>query len=168
MKNFCETYLIKNFLILLVINFLFHSCATGEKLVAKGKIKPNLSKQGLQDALLISYPGDDPFISGGGSEFYPDKNTEIIWGEKGNLFYVFKDVSKTVTCGRIICRAGNGTLVSWHNSLIEARASLVSKSNDNKSEVSSSDDSGSLNISNKDSSTKPKSGTSSKSYNYDN
>ena len=79
---------------LLIITFLlFYSCTTTEKIVSSGKIRENISKSELMDAFLISYPSDDPFLPEGGSEFFSEKNSEIIWGSNKKKFYVFKNVS---------------------------------------------------------------------------
>lgn len=117
----------KKFLELLIIAFFFNSCATTESIVSSGKIKKDLSKSQLQDAFYVSYPGDDPFIPGSGSEYYSEIDTEIIWGENIKKYYVFKFVSEPVSCGILLCKLGNGTLESWHDTLDQARASLPKK-----------------------------------------
>ena len=87
-----------------------------------------MSKDELHRALMLSYPGDDPFIPYGGSEFIASRNIEIIWGESKNQFYVFKNVSNPVSsCGLIYCKIGNGILESWHISLGDARNSIKAK-----------------------------------------
>jgi len=108
----------------MVLGLLLSNCATTDNLVSKGKIKHGLTKSELQNALLTSYPGDDPFIPGGGSMLIYDNNAEIIWGEKRNIYFVFKYVSENVSCGIFLCKVGNGTLESWHKTLKEAKASL--------------------------------------------
>ena len=88
----------KLFGILALLIFL-SSCASNEKIVNSGKLKQNLTKSELQDVLFNSYPGDDPFIPGGGSLFIHENNAEIIWGSNKNTYYVFRFVSDTVSCG---------------------------------------------------------------------
>ena len=117
----------KKLLGILVLGLLLNGCATTDSLVSKGKIKQGLTKSELQDALWTSYPDDDPFLPGGGSMLVHDNNAEIIWGESRNVYYVFRYVSETVSCGILLCRLGNGTLESWHKTLDEARASLPKK-----------------------------------------
>ena len=117
----------KKLLEILVLGLLLSSCATTDSIVSSGKIKKNISKSELGDAFITSYPGDDPLIPGGGSEFFSESNSEIIWGSNKNKFYVFKNVSEPVSCGIILCKNGNGTLESWHDSLKDARASLPKK-----------------------------------------
>ena len=130
----------KKLLGVVVVFLLLVGCATTESIVSSGKIKKNISKSQLQDAFLVSYPGDDPFIPGSGSEYYSDIDTEIIWGENIKKYYVFRYVSEPVSCGILLCKLGNGTLESWHNTLDEARASLPKKEKqeiDNSSSQSS-------------------------------
>ena len=117
----------KKLLGIVVLGLLLSSCATTDSIVSSGKIKKNISKSELSDAFITSYPGDDPLIPGSGSEFFSESNSEIIWGSSKNKFYVFKNVSEPVSCGIILCKNGNGTLESWHNSLNDARASLPKK-----------------------------------------
>lgn len=112
---------------IVALGLLLSGCATTESIVSSGKIKKNLSKSQLQAAFIASYPGDDPFIPGGGSEYYSEIDTEIIWGENIKKYYVFRFVSEPVSCGILLCKVGNGTLESWHNTLDLARASLPKK-----------------------------------------
>lgn len=119
----------KKLLGIVVLGLMLSGCATTESIVSSGKIKKNISKSQLQDAFIVSYPGDDPFIPSGGSEFYSDIDTEIIWGENTKKYYVFRYVSEPVSCGILLCKLGNGTLESWHDTLVEARASLPKKEN---------------------------------------
>ena len=117
----------KKLLGIVALGLLLSGCATTESIVSSGKIKKNLSKSQLQAAFIASYPGDDPFIPGGGSEYYSEIDTEIIWGENIKKYYVFRFVSEPVSCGILLCKVGNGTLESWHNTLDLARASLPKK-----------------------------------------
>ena len=111
----------------MVLGLLLEGCATTEKIISDNKVYKDMSKSELQDAFVMSFPGDDPFIPGGGSEFFSDKNIEIIWGESKNQYYVFKNVSEQKSCGIVLCKVGNGTLESWHISLSDARDSIKTK-----------------------------------------
>jgi len=84
----------KKLLWILVLGLFLEGCATTEKIISDNKVYKDMSKSDLQDVFIFSYPGDDPFIPGGGSEFFSDKNIEILWGESKNQFYVFKNVSE--------------------------------------------------------------------------
>jgi len=117
----------KKLLGIMVMGLLLSACASNDKIVNSGKLKQNLTKSELQDVLFNSYPGDDPFIPGGGSLFINKNNAEIIWGSNKNTYYVFRFVSETVSCGMVLCKLGNGGLESWHSSLEEAKASLSKK-----------------------------------------
>ena len=109
------------------MSLLITACASNQSIVSSGKIKTNMTKSELQNALVFSYPGDDPFLPGSGSAFMHDHDTEIIWGENRNTYYVFRFVSETVSCGVLLCKLGNGSLASWHNSFDDAKASLPKK-----------------------------------------
>ena len=111
----------------MVLGLFLSACASNDKIVNSGKLKQNLTKSELQDVLFNSYPGDDPFIPGGGSLFINENNAEIIWGSNKNTYYVFRFVSETVSCGMVLCKLGNGGLESWHSSLKAAKASLPKK-----------------------------------------
>ena len=117
----------KKLLGIVVLGLLLSSCATTESIVSSGKIKKNISKSQLSDAFIVSYPGDDPLIPGGGSEYHSQIDSEIIWGENKKKYYVFRYVSEPVSCGVLLCKYGNGALESWHDSLEQARASLPKK-----------------------------------------
>ena len=119
--------MIKKLLGIVVLGLLLSSCATTDSIISSGKVKKNISKSELSDAFITSYPGEDPSIPGGGSEFFSEINFEIIWGSNKNKFYVFKNVSEPISCGIILCKYGNGTLETWHSSLKDARASLPKK-----------------------------------------
>ena len=108
----------------IILSFLLSSCTTTEKILSDNKIYEDMSKSELRDLFIYSTAGDDPFFPDGGSEFFADHSVEIIWPSSKKLFYVFKNVSEQRSCGVMLCKVGNGTLKSWHNSLNEARASL--------------------------------------------
>jgi hypothetical protein len=117
----------KKFLSFLFILFTLNSCATSEKMISEGKIHIEMSKYELRNTLLIAYPGDDPFLPGAGSEYFPSESKEIVWGINRNIYYVFQNVSEPVSCGIILCKLGNGTLASWHINLSRARDSFKEK-----------------------------------------
>lgn len=102
-------------------------CSTTQSIISDGKLYSGMSKESLRNALLDVYPSEDPFIYGSFSEYNTYKKKEIISGSDKKLFYVFKNVNKSVDCGVFLCKNGDGKLVSWHYSLSSARAALVSK-----------------------------------------
>ena len=133
--------MMKNFLRILVLGLLLSGCSTTSSVVSGDTLKINMSKYELNEKFFMLYPGDDPFVYGGGSELYSDINKEIIWGANKNQFYVFRGVSEPVNCGIIMCnKIGNGTLESWHNTLESARASIsktISETTSTTSETTS-------------------------------
>ena len=149
----------KKLLGIVFLGLLLSACASNDKIVNSGKLKQNLTKSELQDVLFNSYPGDDPFIPGGGSLFVHENNAEIIWGSNKNTYYVFRFVSETVSCGMVYCKLGNGGLESWHSSLEAAKASLPKKE---LTQIKKSSNTSSTNLSTSSSSTS--NNTSSSSY----
>ena len=117
----------KKLLGIVVLGLLLTGCATTESLISSGKFKKDMSKSEFNDAFMTSYPSDMPLYPDGGSEFFASSANEIIWAPNRKQFYVFKNVSEPVSCGIILCKIGNGTLESWHNTLESARASLPKK-----------------------------------------
>ena len=45
---------------------------------------------------------------------------------------MFKNVNKPINCGLLLCKSGDGKLVSWHNNLSQARAFLLNEDKDIK------------------------------------
>ncbi len=117
---------LKKFIILLNILIFTYSCATTESIISDGKLYTGMSKESLRNILLDVYPGEDPFITDSFSEYDFSNKKEIISGSSKKLFYVFKNVNKPIDCGLILCKYGDGRLVSWHYSLASARAALTS------------------------------------------
>ena len=108
------------------------SCTTTEKIVSSDKIKVDMSKSDLSDVFLMSYPDDDPTLNNGSEVHFG--GYEIIWGKNKKQFFVFKNVSNPKTCGVLLCKEGNGTLKSWHNTLNEARLSINQNLGDQNSQ----------------------------------
>lgn len=115
----------KKILFLIIISILTFGCATTDSLISEGKVYSGMSKTSLRNLLLDVYPNEDPFIYGSFSEFDYSNNIEIISGSNRNVFYVFKDVKTPVKCGLIICKYGDGKLLSWHYSINSARTALT-------------------------------------------
>ena len=118
----------KLFLLFLILVFV-HGCATTQSLISDGKLYTGMSKESLRNLLVDVYPSEDAFIPGSFSEQNLSKKKEIISGSGKKLFYVFKNVNKPVDCGLILCKYGDGSLVSWHYTLSAARAALVTDKN---------------------------------------
>jgi hypothetical protein len=113
----------KKLILISFFSLLLGGCISSQNILSEGKLNKGMSKSELRNILLFSYSGDDPFILGGGSEWFSSQNKEIVWGEKRNIFFVFKNVSEQISCGILLCKNGNGTLDFWHSNLVEARDS---------------------------------------------
>jgi len=108
----------------IVVLGLLMGCATTDSIVSSKKLEVDMSKSDFQNVFFTSYASDDPTIPGGGSEFYASSGKEIIWGSGKKMFYVFKNVSRPISCGFFLCKLGNGTLERWYYDLGNARASI--------------------------------------------
>ena len=71
-------------------------CSTTQSIISDGKLYSGMSKESLRNALLDVYPSEDPFIYGSFSEYNTYKKKEIISGSDKKLFYVFKNVNKSI------------------------------------------------------------------------
>tara|TARA_B100000579_G_C22758400_1_gene817663 strand:+ start:526 stop:1245 length:720 start_codon:yes stop_codon:yes gene_type:complete len=131
----------KKLLGIVVLGLLLTGCATTESLISSGKFKKDMSKSEFNDAFMTSYPSDMPLYPDGGSEFFANSSNEIVWAPNKSQFYVFKNVSEPVTCGIFLCKIGNGTLESWHDSLADARDSIKIKTETKAESLSSSSES---------------------------
>ena len=114
---------------LIIIFLFFYGCATTESILSDGKLYKGMSKESLRNVLLDVYPSEDAFIPDSFSEYNYSIKKEIISGSGKKLFYVFKNVNKPIDCGLILCKYGDGTLVSWHYNLSDAREALISNKN---------------------------------------
>jgi len=122
MRNLLKSMFLASLIIALT------SCVTGSSVVSKGNVYSGMSKSDLRSKLLRTYVGDDPFLPNQHKSSYDSsKKIEIIWGSSANVFYVFENVYKPISCGIILCNEGNGVLKSWHFTLGEAKSSLISK-----------------------------------------
>ncbi len=117
--------IVKKFYLFLSVLIFTYGCATSQNLISQGEIYNGMTKKSLRNVLLDVYPNEDPFIPGSFSEYNRTKKSEIISGSSKKLFYVFKNVNKSLDCGLLLCKYGDGKLTSWHYSLSQARASLV-------------------------------------------
>lgn len=122
----------KSYFLNFLLIFLIYGCASTESLISDGQVYKGMSKTSLRNLLLDVYPSEDPFVYGSFSEYNSSKKKEIISGSNKNIFYVFKDVNKPMNCGLILCKSGDGKLVSWHNNLSQARAFLLNDDKDIK------------------------------------
>ena len=92
--------------------FLLTACATGSSLVEKNVIKPGMTKLDLNFVLAYRSFWDQVSIPLAYREYFFDQKKEILAPEKKNkdIYYVFKNVYKPMTCGWLLCKEGDGTL----------------------------------------------------------
>ncbi len=118
---------LKKIFFVIFFSLLLKACVTGDYVIETGQIYKGMGKVKVRNAMFDTYPGDDPFLADGGRQYYSDKKIEILWGYSRNKYYVFKNVTQPMNCGVFACKYGNGTLVSWHNTLTAAQNSLQPK-----------------------------------------
>ena len=114
-------------ILLLPFVFFLVSCATGSQIISSGDILIGMTKQELRNQLFISYPSEDPFMSGSTSKMFYKQNKEIISGSSQTVFYVFRNVTKPVKAGWVITDNGNGQLEKWFYSYIDAKNFIEKK-----------------------------------------
>ena len=114
---------------ILILPFIFFltACATGSQIISSGDVRSGMSKGELRTALNMTYPSEDPFLNTGISKMFYKENKEIIYGSAQTVFYVFRNVTKPVKCGWILCKEGNGYLEKWFYSYSEARDYVTKK-----------------------------------------
>ena len=108
---------------ILILPFIFFlaACATGVQVISSGDVRSGISKAELRSVLITTYPSEDPFINTGISKMFYKENKEIIYGSAQTVFYVFRNVTKPVKCGFVICDYGNGYLEKWFYSYSDAK-----------------------------------------------
>ena len=105
--KFCEKP-IKKIITLSCLLFLV-ACTTGSQLISEGDVRIGMSKNELRSALYTTYPSEDPFLNTGSSKMFYKENKEIIFASAQTVFYVFRNVTKSIKSARY----GNGYLENW-------------------------------------------------------
>jgi len=121
---------------LYLIVFIFISaCATGHQILNENSIYIGMNKDQLRDVFFKSYLSEDPFLKDGFRRHYSNQNKEIIAGSSQTIFFAFKNVTKPLNCGYIICDYGNGTLESYHFNYNQAVDRIFQSNQKNTSTV---------------------------------
>ena len=99
---------LKHLLIILALS----SCATGSTLVEKNIIKPGMTKNDLDVVLAFRSFLDQVAVPTAYREYFSNERKEILAPDKKNkdIYYVFRNVYRPVTCGWIMCNSGDGIL----------------------------------------------------------
>jgi hypothetical protein len=119
-----------------LIFFIFISaCATGQSLISQNNIYIGMNKNQLRNVFLTSYLSEDPFLNDSFNRFYSNQNKEILAGSSQSVFFVFKNVTKPLKCGFLLCDYGNGTLESYHFNYNQAVDSIIQSNQKNTSTV---------------------------------
>ena len=109
---------------ILILPFIFFlaACTTGSQIIGSGDVRVGMSKSELRSALLMTYPSEDPFLNTGISKMFYKENKEIIYGSARTVFYVFRNVTKSIKQGY-----GNGYLEKWFYSYFDAESYITAK-----------------------------------------
>ena len=119
----------------LIIFIFISACATGQSLINQNNIYIGMNKNQLRNVFLTSYLSEDPFLSDSFNRFYSNQNKEILAGSSKSVFFVFKNVTKPLKCGFLLCDYGNGTLESYHFNFNQAENSIIQSNKKNTSIV---------------------------------
>ena len=109
-------------ILILLFTFLLAACATGSQIITSGDVRVGMSKSELRSALFMTYPSEDPFLGTGISKMFYKENKEIIYGSAQTVFYVFRNVTKSIKQGH-----GNGYLEKWFYSYSDAENYIIAK-----------------------------------------
>ena len=109
-------------ILILLFTFLLAACATGSQIISSGDVQIGMSKAELRSALYMTYPSEDPFLNTGISKMFYKENKEIIYGSAQTVFYVFRNVTKSLKQGY-----GNGYLEKWFYSYSDAKNYITAK-----------------------------------------
>lgn len=69
------------------------ACSTTQNIVQSGAIQSGMTKEQLRNALLMTYPDEDPFLDGAFLQFFPDLRLEILGTPARSFFFVFSYVN---------------------------------------------------------------------------
>lgn len=100
----------KILLFFLLASIILTNCSTGTKVVNSNKIKPGMSKNSVNLVLYVNAMMDQITIPQSYREYFSFEKKEILGDDKGEVFYVFRNVYEPVRCGIMICNPGNGFL----------------------------------------------------------
>ena len=98
---------------ILTLSFVFFlaACATPTELVEKKKIKEGMQKWQVNSVLYFRNFWDQITIPTSYREYFIKQKKEILSDDNTReVYYVFRNVSKKVTCGYVLCDPGNGIL----------------------------------------------------------
>lgn len=91
--------------------FFLAACATPTELVEKKKIHEGMQKWEVNSVLYFRNFWDQITIPTSYREYFIKQKKEILSDDNNKeVYYVFRDVSKKVTCGYVLCDPGNGIL----------------------------------------------------------
>ena len=99
-------------LIFIASFFFIISCSTGTQLTQKNIIKPGMTKLDVNWALYTKAFMDQILIPTSYREYFAKEKKEILASDKKikDIYYVFRNVNRPVTCGWILCKEGDGIL----------------------------------------------------------
>ena len=118
--------------------FLLSACATGSSLVEKNVIKPGMTKLDLNFVLAYRSFWDQVSVPLAYREYFFEQKKEILAPDKKNkdIYYVFKNVYKPMTCGWLLCKEGDGTLEKTFTNYAQAVKFVTGENKEPKKTIS--------------------------------
>ena len=118
--------------------FLLSACASGSSLVEKNVIKPGMSKLDLNFVLAYRSFWDQVAVPLAYREYFVEQKKEILAPDKKNkdIYYVFKNVYKPMTCGWLLCNEGDGTLEKTFTNYTKAVKFVTGENKEPKKTIS--------------------------------
>ena len=118
--------------------FLLTACASGSSLVEKNVIKPGMTKLDLNFVLAYRSFWDQVAVPLAYREYFVEQKKEILAPDKKNkdIYYVFKNVYKPMTCGWLLCKEGDGTLEKTFTNYTQAVKFVTGENKEPKKTIS--------------------------------
>ena len=112
---------------LFIFTIFISSCSTGTKLVNSDKIKPGMTKLDVEMELSFRAINYQAGIPSGYREYFSNLKKEILADDRKQVYYVYKNVFRPVTCGFLLCNLGDGILEKTFFNYNDARKFVKGK-----------------------------------------
>ena len=109
-------------------------CTSGTKIISDNKLQQGLSKNQFGTKFFMASPKHYIYIPEAGRLYDGSTKTEILWSLSKDYYYVFNNVTRPVSCGKIICDRGNGNFETYFTSITQAK-SYIDKKYRNKATI---------------------------------
>ena len=98
--------------VLIILLFLLPACfASNVKLIENNKIYPGMNKIQINSVFAYQSILENPLLPLSYKEYFQKENKEILSDDNDrNVYYVFRNVYKPVSCNWLYCNFGDGIL----------------------------------------------------------